>query len=93
MTRHIILDKSQEVNPVTVNEGTVVLRDQMRGQKVEAEVVVDVSRRKAILKPEVSLEPFSEYQIEVRKGVKDTAGNALLQSYYFYFTTGGYQAP
>lgn len=81
---------ASRLNPVTVNETTVLLRNQTTGQWLDAELALDASRTVAIFTPVELLTPNTQFRLQITTGVTDTAGNPLATNYSYYdvyFTT------
>ena len=65
--------------PVTnVTPTTVVLSDAKSNAVIPTTVILDDSRQKAVIRTSTRLDPLRRYRIEVRAGVKDLGGNALV---------------
>ncbi|BBO87549.1 Ig-like domain-containing protein [Desulfosarcina ovata] len=76
---------SEPVNPNTVDETAVQLRNQTTGQYVNGQVTMDESRTIAIMTPSVLLDADTQYRLQINN-VVDTSGN-IASLYYGYFTT------
>jgi serine protease len=67
---------SEKVTNVTPT--TLILRDTTTNLVVPTTVVLDDTRREAVLRTSDRLDPLRRYRIEVRAGIRDLGGNALV---------------
>ncbi|WLR50675.1 Ig-like domain-containing protein [Bacillus tianshenii] len=83
------------VDPSTVNEETIKLRNADSGEVVEASVVYNADAKTAQVTPAADLEDLTNYQlvVSVDDGIKDIFGNKLTQQDPVSFTTADVEAP
>jgi hypothetical protein len=78
---------SEAMDPATINGTTVTLRVTSPSAAVPATVTYDAPTNTAILTPTSNLAQAKNYTVTVTTGVKDLAGNALLNQFTSTFTT------
>jgi len=77
---------NEMVDPASVTNETVSVRDAMTGAIVDIDIACAGS--KVTLVARAPLQIFTVYVIQVTTGVRDSAGNAMLYPVTFTFTTG-----
>jgi hypothetical protein len=79
MAHDVVLtaELSESVNPFTVNERNVLLREERNGTLVKSAVALDASRRMITMTPVAPLLGLRSYSFVVTSNVRDTAGNPL----------------
>jgi hypothetical protein len=71
----------------TINNNTFTVRKENIGTPIKGYISVSPDGRTAIFDPEPDLESGSKYIAEIDEGVKDLAGNALVSTKRWSFTT------
>jgi hypothetical protein len=82
---------SEPLDPLTVTEATVRLRNDARGVFLPVMVFLDASRRIITIEPDALLEAGTLHRIQLiggAGGIADDAGNVLSFTNTFFFTTG-----
>ncbi len=88
---HPIVRFSEPLDPMTVTEATVLLRNDTRGIFLPVSVLLDPSRTIVTIEPDELLEPGTLHRIQLTggaAGIADDAGNTLPFGQLFFFTTG-----
>jgi hypothetical protein len=77
---------NESIDPASVTSETILVRDQMTGALVGENIAC--ADTQVILVPRSPFQIFTVYVVYVTTGVKDIAGNAMLNPMTFAFTTG-----
>jgi RHS repeat-associated protein len=84
----IIVTFSKSVEPATINQNTVLLKDIATGAIITGTVEYDPSYKQAIFVSNNYLSPKKWYSVVVTKGVKDWGGQTLANEFTSSFQTG-----
>lgn len=78
---------TKKLDPMTVTNKNVFLRNENEHCDVEAEIVYNDRQKKIVIVPKEKLKYSTSYQVVVSRGVTDIAGNLFNSTVFFEFTT------
>jgi hypothetical protein len=82
----IVIKFSEPIDPATINEETVQLRNQTIGEYVSGSLSIDAGGHLVYFMPSSPLAVGTQHRIYVRQGVEDVAGNPLDIGYPYYYS-------